>query len=97
MHFDFLKELFSEYVVDISVYEDTETVYIRNSLFDFPIVVDYYNSLRLKFGYHALKDYTFSTRAWDERFCFDSHFEKDSNYNLTEVTNANGKNYCSAV
>ncbi len=150
MHFDFLKELFSEYVVDICFEEDVETVYIRNSLFDFPIVVDYYpddyykyllrfatqhrdtsskddlisyissftnaekaaiefykdgtnrfggeietavlhdltyNSLRLKVGYDDLKDYTFSVRAWDKRFCFDAHFEKDDSGNITTVKN----------
>lgn len=148
MHFDFLKELFSEYVVDIRSEEDGETVYIRNSMFDFPIVVDYYpddyykyllrfatqhmdtsskddlitcirfyanvekaaiefykdgknrfggeietavlddltyNSLRLKFGYHDLKDYTFSVRAWDKKYCFDAHFEKDDSGNVTIV------------
>ena len=52
MHFDFLKELFSKYVVEICFEEDVETVYIRNSLFDFPIVVhcfpdDYYKYLLL--------------------------------------------------
>ena len=139
MHFDFLKELFSKYVVEICFEEDVETVYIRNSLFDFPIVVHYfpddyykyllcfatqhrdtsskddlisyissfinaekaaiesykdgmnrfggeietaalddltYNSLSLKFDYHDLKDFTFSVRAWDKRFCFDGYFEK---------------------
>ena len=148
MHFDFLKELFSKYVVEICFEEDVETVYIRNSLFDFPIVVHYYpddyfkyllrfatqhrdtsskddlisyissyinaekaaiecykdgidrfgdeietaalddltyNSLRLKFGYRDLKDFTFSVRAWDKRFCFDAHFEKDDSGNVTIV------------
>ena len=148
MHFDFLKELFSEYDVDICVKDDTETVYIRNGQFNFSIVVDYYpedyhkyllrfatqhrdtsskddlisyissfanaekaaiefykdgtncfggeietvvlddltySSLRLKFGYHDLKDYTFSVRAWDKRFCFDAHFEKDDSGNVTIV------------
>ena len=148
MHFDFLKELFSKYVVDISVDEDTETVYIRNDLFNFPISVDYYpddyykyllrfatqhidtfseddlisyissfanaekaaiefykdglnrfggeietailddltyDSLRLRFGYRDLEDYTFSVRAWDKRFCFDAHFEKDSFGSVTIV------------
>ena len=150
MHFDFLKELFSKYVVEICFEEDVETVYIRNSLFDFPIVVHYfpddyykyllcfatqhrdtsskddlisyissfinaekaaiefykdgmnrfggeietaalddltYNSLRLKFGYNDLKDFTFSVRAWDKRFCFDAHFEKDDSGNVTIVKN----------
>ena len=148
MHFDFLKELFSEYFVEICSEENAETVYITNNLFDFPIVVDYcpddyykyilrfatqhsdtsskddlisyissfakaekaaiefykdgmncfggeietvalddltYNSLRLKFGYHDLKDYTFSVRAWDKKFCFDAHFEKDDSGNITIV------------
>ena len=148
MHLVFLKELFSEYVVDICSEEDAETVCIRNSLFDFPIVVDYYpndyykyllrfatqhrdtsskddlisyissfinaekaaiefykdgmncfggeietaaldnltyHSLRLTFGYRDLKDYTFSVRAWDKRFCFDAHFEKDDSGNVTIV------------
>ena len=148
MHFDFLKELFSKYVVEICFEEDVETVYIRNSLFDFPIVVHYfpndyykyllcfatqhrdtsskddlisyissfinaekaaiefykdgmnrfggeietaalddltYNSLRLKFGYHDLKDFSFSVRAWDKRFCFDAHFETDDSGNVTIV------------
>ena len=44
-----------------------------------------YNSLRLKFGYHDLKDFTFSVRAWDKRFCFDAHFEKDDSGNVTIV------------
>ena len=44
-----------------------------------------YNSLRLKFGYHDLKDYTFSVRAWDKRFCFDAYFEKDDSGNVTIV------------
>ena len=44
-----------------------------------------YNSLRLKFGYHDLKDFTFSVRAWDKRFCFDAHFEKDDFGNVTIV------------
>ena len=149
MHFDFLKELFLEYDIDICVKDDTETVYIRNGQFSFPIVVHYfpddyykyllcfatqhrdtsskddlisyissfinaekaaiefykdgmnrfggeietaalddltYNSLRLKFGYyHDLKDFTFSVRAWDKRFCFDAHFEKDDSGNVTIV------------
>lgn len=34
MHFDFLKELFSKYVVEICFEEDVETVYIRNSLLE---------------------------------------------------------------
>ena len=148
MHFDFLKELFSEYVVDICSEEDVETVYIRNGQFNFPIVIDYYpddyykyllrfatqhrdtsskddlisfissfanaekaaiefykdgvncfggeietsvlddltyDSLRFKFGYHDLKDYTFSVRAWDKRFCFDAHFEKDASGGVTIV------------
>ena len=42
MHFDFLKELFPKYVVEFCFEEDVETVYIRNSLFDFPIVVHYF-------------------------------------------------------
>ena len=148
MHFDFLKELFSEYDIDICVKDDTETVYIRNGQFSFPIVVDYYpedyykyllrfatqhrdtfskddlityirsyanvekaaiefykdgvncfggeietsvlddltyDSLRVKFGYYDLKDYTFSVRAWDRRFCFNAHFEKDASGGVTIV------------
>ena len=52
MHFDFLKELFSEYVVEICFEEDAETVYIRNSLFDFPIVVNYYPDDYYKYLLH---------------------------------------------
>ena len=148
MHFDFLKELFSEYDVDICVKDDTETVYIRNGQFNFSIEVDYfpedyykyllcfatqhrdtsskddlityissyvtaekaaiefykngancfggeietsvledltYDSLRIRFGYHDLKAYTFSVRAWNKRFCFDAHFEKDDSGNVTIV------------
>ena len=148
MHFDFLKEVFSEYDVDICVKDDTETVYIRNGQFNFPIVIDYYpddyykyllsfatqhrdtsskddlisyissfanvekaaiefykdgtscfggeietsalddltyDSLRFRFGYHDLKDYMFSVRAWDRRFCFNAHFEKDASRGVTIV------------
>ena len=151
MHFDFLKELFSKYDVDICVKDDTEIVYIRNKMFNFPIVayyypddyykyylrfatqhrdtsskddlIDYifsfanaekaaiefykdgercfggeietaildeltYDYLRIRFGYHDLKGYTFSVRAWDNRFCFDAHFVKDDSDNVTIVKNS---------
>ncbi len=148
MHFDFLKELFSEYDVDIYVKEDVETICIGNNLFSFQIMVDYYpddyckyllrfatqhidtsskddlinyifsyanaekaaiefykdgqacfggeietyilsdltyDSLRLRFFHSNLKDYTFSVRAWDKRFCFDAYFEKDASGNMSII------------
>ena len=150
MHFDFLKALFSEYVVDICSKENVETIYIRKCPFDFPIVVDYYpndyyqyllrfasqhrdtsskddlisyissfanaekaaieffekeknrfggeievslldnisyDDLREYFGYlHLdLTNLTFKVRAWNVRYCFDAHFEKDDSGNVTIV------------
>ena len=42
MHFSFIKELFSQYDVDIQYENSVETVYIRNAQFEDPIVIHYF-------------------------------------------------------
>jgi len=42
MHFSFLKDLFSEFDVDIRIEDNVETIYIRNRQFDDPIIINYY-------------------------------------------------------
>ncbi len=50
MHFSFMKEIFSEFDVDIRTENSIETIYIKNSQFENPIVIhhfpdDYYTYL----------------------------------------------------
>ena len=75
MHFDFLRELFSEYSVDICVNEDTEIVTIRNDGFDFPIVVYYfpddYHKYLLRFATQHR-----DTSSKDDLISYISSFEK---------------------
>lgn len=42
MHFSFLKDLFPNFDVDIRVEDGTETVYIKNRQFDYPIIIHYF-------------------------------------------------------
>ena len=45
-----------------------------------------YDSLRkCYFGHQHLKEYSFTVRAWDERFCFNAHFITDENGKVTIV------------
>ena len=42
MHFSFIKELFSDYNVDIQTENGVETVYIRNIQFEDPIIIHHF-------------------------------------------------------
>ena len=42
MHFSFIKELFSDFDVDIQIENNVETIYIRNIQFSDPIIIHYF-------------------------------------------------------
>ena len=42
MHFSFMKDLFSDFDIDIRIEDNIETIYIRNRQFDDPIVIHYF-------------------------------------------------------